>query len=185
MNGMNQRKRKHGSEKFPDIESKIRSGEYTCRLPADPKKHKATTWKSIRYIYDEADQILPDFYFCSKCHIIFNLKLRDSGKSLKSHVDNNCFGRAASIDAFFVPEYQPAKKRRISTDDKKSVRDAAVGFVVQDMRPISAVNGEGITELMSIMTFIGAKYGSLSKEAIAELKLIPSRQTVGILLNLS
>lgn len=34
-------KRKHGSEKFPDVESKIRSGEYTCRLPSDLKKHKA------------------------------------------------------------------------------------------------------------------------------------------------
>lgn len=175
-------KRKHGSEKFPEIESKIRSGEYTCRLPADTKKHKATTWKTMRYVYDECEQIIPDFYFCSKCQMIFNLILRDSGKCLKLHVDNNCYGREAGIDAFFAPEYQPVKKRKIAVDDKMSVRDAAIAFVVQDMRPINSLNGEGMTSLLSKMTFIGAKYGALTEEAIAELKIIPSRQTVSALI---
>lgn len=173
-------KKKYGSEKFPEIESKIRSGEYTCRIPTDVKKHKATTWKTMKYIYDECEQIIPDFFFCSKCHIIFNLKLRDSGKTLKSHVDNNCHGQTAGIDAYFAPEYQPAKFRKITVSDKVSVRDAAVGFVIQDMRPISSLNGESMTSFISKMTFIGAKYGFLTEEAITELKLVPSRQTVSI-----
>lgn len=173
-------KRKHGSERFPDVESKIRSGEYTCRSPTDMKKHKATTWTVMRYIYDDCDKIIPDFYFCSKCHSIFKLNLRDSGKSLKNHVENNCYGREAGIDAFFVPEYQPEKKRKLAVDDKISVRDAAIGYVIQDMRPVSSLNGKGMISLMSKMTFIGAKYGYLNEDAIADVKLVPSRQTVGI-----
>lgn len=173
-------KRKHGFDKFPEIEAKIRTGEFTCRLPPDSKKHTATTWKTMRYIYDECEQIVPDYYFCTKCHIIFNLTLRDSGKCLKSHVDKNCNGRAAGIDAFFVPEYQPSKKRKITADDKVSVRDAAVAYVIKDMRPISSLGGDGIMTLMSKMTFIGAKYGALTEKAIAEIKLVPSRQTVSV-----
>lgn len=171
-------KRKHGSERFLEIEVKIRTGEYTCRLPADRKKHTATTWTSMRHIYDESEQVFPDFYYCSKCHIIFKLELRDSGKTLKAHVDSNCAGRAAVIDNFFAPEYQPTKKRKISVDDKVSVRDAAIAYVIQDMRPISSLNGDGMTSLLSKMTFIGARYGAFTEDAISQLKLIPSRPMV-------
>lgn len=174
-------KRKHDSAKFPDIEAKIRSGEYTCRAPSDAKKHTATTWKFMKYIYDESEQILPDFFHCSKCHMIFNLKLRDSGKVLKNHVDKDCNGRATGIEAYFVPEHHPMRRRKICVEDKIGVREAGLAFVIQDMRPISSLNGEGLASLLSKFTYIGAKYGALTGEALNELKLIPSRQTVSVL----
>lgn len=57
-------KRRHGIEKFPEIEEKIRSGEYTVREPEDKKKHTCEiTWTQMRFIYDESDRIMKDFFF--------------------------------------------------------------------------------------------------------------------------
>lgn len=172
-------KRKHGVDKFPEIEAKIRSGEYTLREPLDKKKHTCRiTWVKMRYIYDESEQILPDFFCCSSCLSLFNLKLRDSGQVLKRHVQSKCPGDAAGIGAFFVPEYQQSKKRKMLIEDKLQIRDAAISFIVKDMRPIRSLDGEGMGTLLSKMTYIGAKYGYLSEEAISEVKLIPSASTV-------
>lgn len=174
-------KRRHGVDKYPEIEAKIRTGEYTLREPVDKKKHSCKiTWKKMRYVYDECEQILADYYGCSACLTIFNLKLRDSGQVLKRHVQVKCPGDAGGVGAFFVPQYQPSKKRKVVIDDKLLVRNAAVSYIVKDMRPICSLNGEGMTTLLSKMTYIGAKYGHLSEEAISDLKLIPSALTVSL-----
>lgn len=75
-------------------------------------------------------------------------------------------------------ELQPAKMKKISIDDKLSVRNAAVGYIINDMRPISSLNGVGMATLLSKMTFIGNKYGYIPEEALQTTNLIPSRQTV-------
>lgn len=61
------------------------------------------------------------------------------------------------------------------------IRDAAISYIVKDMRPISSIGGEGMTALLSKMTFFGAKHGYVSEEDILKLNLIPSRQSVRIL----
>lgn len=174
-------KRRHGLEKFPEIEEKLKTGEYSLREPADKKKHSCEiTWTSMRYIYDECDQPVADMFCCSKCNTIFNLKLRDSGQVLKNHVSTKCPGDSGRINGFFVSEYQLTKKRRIHVDDKVKMREAAIGYVIQDGRPICSLNGPGMTRLLSQMTFIGAKYGHLTEEILLSLKLIPKRQTVRV-----
>lgn len=174
-------KRRHGLEKFPDIEVKLRTGEYSLREPADKKKHSCeVTWKQMRYIYDEFEQPISDMFCCSKCKTIFNLKLRDSGKVLKTHVENKCPGDTGRISGFFVPEYEPTKKRKINVSDRLLVRDAAIGYVIEDMRPINSLSGRGMTKLLSNLTYVGAKYGHFTEEALMSLKLVPSRQTVSV-----
>lgn len=119
-------------------------------------------------------------FFCSKCHTIFNLVLRNSGQVLKRHVEFSCPGEAAAnnIGNYFAPEFQLAKKRKIKQVDKMKVREAALGFVVRDLRPISSVNGIGLSTLLAVMTAIGAKYDQPSEAAIDAMNLVPSRQTV-------
>lgn len=175
-------KRRHGIDKYPEVEAKILSGEYTLREATNRKKNTCEiTWKQIQYIFDEHEVELKDFFICSKCSTIFNLCLRNSGQVLKRHVMEKCCGsNENNINNYFVPEYQEAKKRKLKHDDKLKVRDAAVGFVIRDMRPISAVNGCGLTALLSIMTMIGAKYGHLSDAMIESMRLVPSRQTVSV-----
>lgn len=172
-------KKRHGAAKYPEIEEKLRSGEYTLREATGRKNTCRITWSQIRYIQDEQGNEINNFFCCGKCSFIFNLELRNSGRVLKRHVQSQCRGQPENtISNYFSAEYQEAKKRKIKPIDKVAVRGASVGFVIRDMRPISAINGEGLMQLMATMTSIGAKYGELSISALDSLKLVPSRQTV-------
>lgn len=136
----------------------------------------------MRYIFDEEGNEVANYFFCSKCHTIFNLVLRNSGQVLKRHVEISCPGETAAnnIGNYFAPEFQLAKKRKIKQVDRMKVREAALGYVVRDLRPISSINGVGLSTLLAVMTAIGAKYGALSEAAIEAMCLVPSRQTVRI-----
>lgn len=167
-------KRKYESEKFPDIIELIQSGRYTTKPPSDTAKYTQTlTWSLMHLIYDESDDILPDFFFCSKCAKIYNLKLCNNGKTLKRHVEKCSIQE--KITDFFVPEFGP-KSKKIKLADKQLVKDAAMELIIRDARPLSTVNGSGMLAFASKMTYIGATYGHLTPESID--KLLPSRQTV-------
>lgn len=169
-------KRKYEAEKFPEISELIQSGRYTTKPPSDTAKYtQKVTWSTMRLIYDESDQILPDFFFCSKCAKIYNLKLCNSGKTLKRHVEK-CSLREQITD-FFVSEFRQESKK-IKLIDKQLVKDAAMEFIIRDARPISAINGDAMLAFISKMTYIGATYGHLTPEAIEKSKLLPSRHTV-------
>lgn len=102
-------KRKHGEQKFPEILEKIRSGEYTARAPTDTRKYSSEMWTAMRMIFDEENNQVQDHFYCSKCNQIFNLVLRNSGQSLKRHVEKLCKPVAAGgIDEYFLREYEPA-----------------------------------------------------------------------------
>lgn len=173
-------KRKHGIDKFPHILDAIDAGRYTVREPKDKKKYyQAVTWKLFRFIYDENNDQVVDHFFCSQCRTIFHLNLGKSGQCLKRHAEKCTVPpNSANIDNFFVPELHPAKRSKISKEDKLVIRDAAMAYIVRDVRPISAINGEGMSTLISKLTYIGAKYGHISEEALPQSRLIPSPQTV-------
>lgn len=152
------------------------------RAPIDKKKFKSEiTWKTMRLVFDEEENQVQDFFYCSKCHKIFNLSLRNSGQCLKRHVEKACNPIAAGgIDEFFVREFDAAKKKKISKDDKMMIRNAAVEYIIKDMRPVCSLSGDGLRTLLSKMTYIGNKYGHVPEEALDTIKLIPSRQTVSV-----
>lgn len=173
-------KRKHGVDKFPLILESIEAGKYTVREPVDRNKYcQPITWSLFRLIFDENDKQIEDHFFCSRCRTIYNLKLSKSGQCLKRHAEKCVVPSGSStINDFFVPELRPANRLKIVKEDKAMVREAAIKFVVKDMRTVSSVNGEGMAALLSKMTYIGAKYGHISEEALPQTNLIPSRQTV-------
>lgn len=169
-------KRKYEEEKFPDVLELIRSGRYTTKPPTDTAKYtQKVTWSLMHLIYDESNEILPDFFYCSNCAKIYNLKLCNTGKTLKRHVEK-CSVRER-ITNFFIPEFRQERKK-IKLADKSLVKDAAMEFIIRDARPISSINGDGMLAFISKMTYIGATYGHLTPEAINESKLLPSRYTV-------
>lgn len=173
-------KRKYEDQSFPDIQENIKSGRYTVRPPSDTAKYSQTlTWSLMRLIYDEANALLQDFFFCSKCSKVYNLKLASTGKTLKRHVEK-CSLREQITD-FFVPEMTQPQRKKIKLEDKELVKDAAMDYIIKDLRPISSIQGEGMRMLISKMTYIGSKYGHITPEMIDETKLLPSRQTVIII----
>lgn len=169
-------KRKYEEEKFPEILEHIQSGRYSVKPPTDPKCTQKITWDIMRFIYDDSEKVLPDFFFCSRCAKIFNLKLCDNGKTLKRHAEK-CAMRE-KITEFFVPEMTQPQNKKIKLVDKQLMKDAAMEFLIRDTRPISSISGEGLCTLISKATYIGAKYGHLTTDAIEKTNLLPSRQTV-------
>lgn len=179
-------KRKHGLEKFPHILEAIESGQYTVREPDDKKKYsQAVTWALFRLIFDENSVQIADHFFCIRCHVIFNLSLSKSGQCLKRHAEKcEVPVNTSSMHDFFVPELHHTKRLKITQEDRSMIRDAAIAYIVKDMRPIISINGEGMGSLLSKMTYVGAKYGHISEEAMPRTNLIPSRQPVRISLRI-
>lgn len=176
-------KRKFQDQVFPEVLEQINSGKYTVKAPTDTNKYSSNvTWNLMRLIYDDMNQLLQDHYYCSKCKKIYNLKLSDNSKTLKRHAEK-C-NLTEQITDHFVAEMVQARKK-IKLADKKLVKNAAMEFIIRDLRPISSISGDGLREFVSRMTYIGAKYGYLTAEAISEVKLLPSRQTVIIILKIS
>lgn len=66
--------------------------------------------------------------------------------------------------------------RKFHQIDIEAVRNASVKFVVQDLRPFLAIEGDGLLDLLITMAQIGSRYPQLSKEEIQ--KIIPSRRIV-------
>lgn len=161
----------------------IKSGKYSVQKPIGPKYRQQGTWEKWRLILDEAEDVIKDFFYCVSCSSIYNLKLANSVRCLKVHA-LECIGPANvenHIDDHFSPEYHPTKKRKVLKCDKLSVKEAAVDFVVSDLRPICSINGAGLNKLLSTMTFMGSKYGAMSVKDLAQMRLVPSRQTVRVL----
>lgn len=172
-------KRKYEEQCFPEIQESIKAGRYTVRAPTDTAKYSQNlTWSLMRFIYDESNTLLQDFFFCSKCSKIYNLKLASTGKTLKRHVEK-CSLREQITD-FFVPEMTQPERKKIKLEDKELVKSAVLDYIIKDLRPISSIQGAGMQMLISKMTYIGKKYGHFTPEMIDQTKLLPSRQTVTV-----
>lgn len=177
--------RKYDQQSFPDILDAIKNGKYNVKKPTGPKYKQKDTWEKWRLIFDEAEEVIKDFFYCIRCSSIYNLKLANSGRCLRTHAIE-CVGPSDEenhINDHFSLVFQPTKKKKISQPDKLAVKEAAIEFIVKDMRPIRAVKGDGLHRLLSNFTAIGAKYGAMSVKDLVESKLVPSQSTVRHQLN--
>lgn len=172
--------RKYDSQSFPEMLEAIKTGKYIVKKPDGIKYKQKETWEKWCLVYDEADQLVKDFFYCRSCSTIYNLILANSGRCLKTHAAE-CVGAQntdSRIDNHFTTVFDPTKRRKISQEDKFAVKEASINFVVGDMRPISSIKGDGLMSLLSTMTRIGAKYGEMSEKALTQSRVVPGRQTV-------
>lgn len=172
--------RKYDSQTFPEILTAIKENKYTVVRPTGPKFKSEDTWSKWRQIFDEADILIKNFYYCIVCEAIYNIDISNSGRCLKKHAIE-CVGSGVTenrIDDHFAPAYHASKKKKISIDDKSAVREATIKYIVCDMRPILSIKGNGLKTLLAAMTSIGAKYGAMTEHDLDTNRLIPSRATV-------
>lgn len=175
-------KRKYDAQSFPEMLVAIKEGKYTIAKPTGPKYKSEETWAKWRQILDEADAVIKDFYFCISCTAIYNIDISSSGRCLKKHA-MKCVGPSEEenrIYDHFSTVFQASKKRKIVREDKTAVKEAAINFIVTDMRPIVSINGNGLCSLLAAMTQIGSKYGAMTESDLSASRIIPSRQTVCI-----
>lgn len=151
-------KRKYESQMFPDILKAIQENKYTIAKPTGPKYKSEKTWTKWRQIFDEAEVLMKDFYFCIGCEAIYNIDIKNSGRCLKNHVDE-CFGKddthGDKIDVHFSPVFNPSKRRKISKEDKLAVKEATIKYIVCDMRPILSIKGNGLKSRENTGVFDG------------------------------
>lgn len=180
-------KRKYDSQSFPEILDAIRENRYSVVRPIGPKFKVEVTWAKWRQIFDEADKLIKDFYYCISCEAIYNINISNSGRCLKKHaLECSGLARAANrIEDHFAPVYQASKRQKVAVEDKLAVKEAAIKYIVSDMRPIMSIKGNGLKSLLATMTSIGAKYGAMNESDLDACRLIPSRATVSHIQNVA
>lgn len=119
---------------------------------------------------------IPDVYACISCSRILKSNLSKDGTGKLSRHFKSCDRSSYGFDSYFDRECMPSAAKKIKAEHKKAVNDAAVSFVVNDMRPIDAVTKKGLIQLLAVFTWMGAHYGKMNEDEV--LNMLPSRFSV-------
>lgn len=158
--------------KCSEIKLKINLKSYT-RKKIDNKK--AECYKVWYAIYKEKEEKIEDFYSCIECDQVVHVNVTKIGTNQLSR--HGCLEKSdqqSKLLSFF-------KKNKLK-DFSKELTAASCSFVVKDMRP--AIEGNGLAELLSLATKIGATNGFMQPDEVK--KMLPDSTTVNkhfILLN--
>jgi len=101
--------------------------------------------------------------------LIYSSIATDAILNPKQHT--NPHHQALCINISLVHFFQP--KCKIPAQLKEKVCDAALDFIVHDIRPLHAIEGKDLQSLVSACIQIGAKCGNVTVDTI-----LPSRSTV-------
>jgi len=122
------------------------------------KKYKKEIWKLFGEIgkADENGNIIDDtkiknYVACLKCKTILTCKQHTGITSFRNH-SLKCPSNGNNI----------INNIEIKSNDKASLLNACVKFSCYDLRPFSAIKGEGFLELAQIFIDLGSKYGSFN-----------------------
>lgn len=146
------------------------------------KTCKGNHWNTIRCVVDEEGERIKNTYACSvtNCSAVFisNLSTEGTGKLSRHHkkCNRNTENVNNTIDSYFDKEFTTPSAKRIKKEHKSIINDAAVSFVVNDLRPVEAVTKPGLVTLLAVFTQIGAAYGKMNSADV--LRILPSRFSV-------
>lgn len=160
------------------IKDKIKNSVFQLR-ENDVKNCKAKHWRTFRIILNENGEKLNNFYCCSEpnCFEVIKTNLAKDGTGKLNRHYRNCNGtQRIGIESFFEREFRPTAAKKIKIDHKTAVDNAAVNFVITDMKPVDSINKPGLLSLLAIFTMIGAQYGKMNIDAVNEI--MPNRCTV-------
>lgn len=138
-------------------------------------RKKVENKKAIGYncwyaVYNENNVLIKHFYSCIICDEVTRVDVHNNGTNqLNRHkcVKSN---NQSKLLSFF--------KKKPKNDFGKELTKASCQFVVKDMRPAIAVEGNGLADLLSLATKIGAVNGFMEPDDIK--KLMPDPTTVCI-----
>lgn len=137
-----------------ELHDKIRSKTYTHRKKQDARSE---VWDVFHVIVNDEGGELDQFYFCIKCEQIIYVRSAATNQLLR----HPCISTtSANIDPISI-----AKLNR-----------AAAKFVCMDLRPMHALEGEGLREIFKEGIELGKKYPKVSTESL--MANFPSRKSV-------
>lgn len=143
-----------------EIKFKIETGDWHTQKRA---KRRSGIWDTIYEVFD-GDRKVENAYFCIHCRIpIYNNYKAGNTTGLLRHI---CF----------QTEVNGAKKILIAPKAKIELREAAANFVAKDLRPYSAIEGDGLRKLCLAVMKFGQKYKIATENDLMDV--LPCRNTV-------
>lgn len=161
------------------MKNKHKNGELTfcSKDQISKRKHCSDVWGKFRII--KCDNIkIPNFVYCSTCgsFCAYNgnttSRLISHKCSVNTDVNQNTIEQLSGFDV--VPMKKP--KINFSSDDLRIVRDASSKFIVNDLRPFYAIEGNGLISLAQSILHISKKYPNIGPADIEAI--LPSRNTL-------
>lgn len=140
------------------------------------KRKSSSAWDSFHLIYETTNpnSALDGFVYCIKC----NEFVPYNGPTTSQLLRHKCILNQPTIrnQPTIIDSFGPKIRINFSESDTSNMRDAAMQFVVRDIRPFYAVEGDGLRNFCKTMLMIGQKYSLMSDDDIE--RLIPHRTVI-------
>lgn len=156
-------------ETLESVNIKLRSGIFISKPPTTKKR--AAVWAHLSEIFQsETNEQIIGYVMCTMCRKVMRYNSKTLGTNhLTNHVKSHDNG-SHSMDEFVK------KRKELGRAEKEIILKSCVNFVGADLRPYSAINGNGLIDLLQTFMKLGSIYGTLESSQIKEL--LPSIQTV-------
>ena len=132
---------------------------------------KSTVWQKFLYLNHIKSKDCIGYVICKTCkQAIKHNKLISGTTHLYDHLKRCKYNAKISPK---VTAYFSKSDMSLSKVTKNTVLNSSVAFVVSDVRPLSAVKGDGVIQFVNAMIKVGATHGIVDARAI-----LPSRFTI-------
>lgn len=139
---------------------------------------QSSIWNTFRQIVDKATKSdVSTWFICTQCNE--PVQNKHSGSTTTFHRHNNKCRAIGSEQQRKVSDFFAAERRKptiISEKHKEMIRESAVRFVCEDLRPYIAIEGNGLMNLMQASFELGQAYPQMTNQELQAV--IPSRSTV-------
>lgn len=152
-----------------DIEAKLKLNLFKTRERTG-LAYRSTNWSLFKEIVTDEGNLVSNFVYCTNCAKVISYNTVKGTNNLNRH-RNACSKKpTGTIQNYMVRPINFLPK------DKAGVLDAAKKFCYQDLRPFSAIEGNGLIKLLHEVSSVTNRYGLLSEDQIR--LLLPCRTTV-------
>ena len=135
-----------------------------CKLLEDNKfleipntSEKSTVWQKFLYLNHIESKDCIKYVICKTCKQALKHNKSTSGKThLNDHLKRCKYNAKISPK---VTAYFSKSVMSLSKVIKNTVLNSSVAFVVSDVRPLSAVEGDGLMQFANAMIKVGATHG--------------------------
>lgn len=161
------------SQSIMEVKNRIKDKVYNL---VDVGNRKSSVWKVFRRIQDQEGNFIDGFVCCNVCKNVLKYLRRNGNSNLSRH---KCFKLHVNNPNTnsMLNFVSGAKKVTMPENMKLSLNDSCVAFIVRDIRPMYALQGSGLADLLSIFTLIGLKFGFLAPEHCSDLLPHPTTIT--------
>lgn len=163
-----------------DIDKLYMNGELLLKKRANYRQKRSgaaitsNVWERFHVLSLKAtNEIIKDWVQCSQCLRFLKYNGRTT-TGLKKHICSVKDNMSTTLDSFL--SITSNSTFRFTESDKKIIRDGAEKFIVQDLRPYFALEGDGLRSFLRAAIQIGKRYPTITEKDID--KLVPSRRTM-------